>query len=569
MKGTILCIVLALMVARSFGQAGSILEKTTDSILKVWDTPDKPGMAVGILKNGETLYLKGFGLANLETHTPITTDTKFHLDELSKQFTVLAFLLLEEQGKIVLEENIATYIPELPEYAKNIKLKHVLNHCTGLWDYSITRALIGDRPNDVFTHAEALNLIAAQPEPSFVPGTRFSSRTSDTEITLMTAIIEKASGQTLADFTANFIFKPLGMDNTMFSDDYEMMIPNLAESYQATETGFKKRVLNNANAGPTNLYTSAQDLAIWYAQYSKPKTGLAALVQKLHDWVVLDNGNNRKDSWGVLTLARNFWHKERGIPAYWQFGLLGGYGVNMFGFPEQDIFSFVLGNNDQYNGMFAMFPLEPLLEDAYQAPPVVDFDMKKTKKMSLKKLRRFEGDYWDAEGGYARRVYVKNDTLRYFRIESDYESALVPLSDTTFQMVVESDDVVMFEFRPVDEGFHLYVTPGESDPYIYEPYSPRTYEKGALNEFKGTYYNAELNTLYTFAIREGTLTAAHLRNGIIEFQPIMTDVFRGNRPYFNCIRFSREQGVIVGFETVVDGIGKLRFTKVLPDRSSS
>lgn len=561
-KRTVTCLIMVFLISVLRGQTQLDFEKTMDSLFGEWNTNDAPGMAVGILQNGKPRYLNGFGIANLETKSPITTETRFQIDELSKQFTVLAFLLLAEQGKISMDDDIRTYIPRLPEYAQPIRLKHVLNHCTGLWDYSLTRSLIGAKPGDVFTHEQALALIASQRQLGFTPGTRFSTRTSDTEMTLMAEIIAKASGQTLPEFASDFIFAPLRMNNTLFSDDHEAILTNLAESYQATDTGFKKRVLNTSNVGASNLYTSAQDLAIWYSQYSRPKSGLAATIQKLHEFVVLDDGSNRKDSWGILTLARDFWHKERGIPAYWQFGLLGGYGVNMFGFPQQDVYSFVLGNNDQYNGMYAMMAVEPLLKGAYKAPLVVDFNKKGIKKLSAGQLAKFEGDYWDAEGGYARRVFVKNDTLRYHRLESGFESALVPLSETRFQMVVDSDDVVIFEFKKEGEAWQLWVTPGESTPYVYKPYEPMTYDDTDLLEFTGTFYNDELDTVYRFSVVDGNLSASHLKNGTVVFQPIMNDIFWGDRPFFNCLSFIRKGGRITAFELVVDGIENLRFLKV-------
>ncbi len=562
MRRTIINLLGILFMYMGFGQTQLSFEEATDTIFETWNNLDKPGIAAGVLKNGEVIYLKGFGSANLETKTPITPQTKFQVDDLSKQFTVLAFLLLEEQGKISMIDDVRKYIPKLPEYSKKISLKHVLNHSTGLNNYQVVKELIGGKLNDVFTHKNALDLIATQKELNFTPGTEFSYRTSDTELTLMAEIIEKASGQSLADFATQYIFKPLQMSNTLFCDDYEMIIPNVAKSYQATQTGFKKRVLNNANAGPTNLYISAQDLAIWYAQFTSTQNGIASTIQKLHNKAVLDNGKTRKDSWGILTLGRNFWHKERGTPAHWQFGLLGGYGANMFFFPEQNIFSFALGNNNQYNGYYAMLPVEPLLKEHYQEPPVIDFGKIKTKKLSLKKLKQFEGNYWDPKG-YARRVFVENDTLRFARPEGERSAALVPLSNNTFQMVVESDDVVIFTFDKTEIKTRMVIVSGVGDPAIYETYIPKTYVEEHLKTFTGTFYNKELNTTYDFFLDESQLKAKHLRNGTTSFFPVTENVFRSEANYFTSITFdTNTEGAITGFSIHSDDLKNIEFFKI-------
>lgn len=552
-----------LLVLPGFAQMESDIEKNTDSILKVWDDSEKPGIAVGILKKGKVIYLKGFGAANLQTKTPITLQTKFQVDDLAKQFTVLAMFLLEEQGKISFDDDIREYIPELPAYNHKITLNHLLNHSTGLNDYSMIKELIGWRPKDILTHQDALTLISSQKQLSYRPGTDFGRVNSDTEFTLMAEVIKKASGESLVTFTRTYIFEPLKMKNSIFSDDHEMNISGLAESYQQQEDSFKKNVLNNGNAGPTNLYTSAEDLAIWYSQFGNTDSGIAKTIRKLHTLVKLDDGKTYNSSWGSMTLARDFFHKERGIPAYWQFGLTGGYGANMFIFPEQKIISFALGNNNQYNGLYAMAPVEPLLKDHYIFPPVVDFKRLKTKKLSQKKLAVYEGHYWDAKAGYARKIHVESDTLRYYRPEQDRASALVPLGDDTFQMVVGSDDIVKINFERAKDSYNMIVVSGESDQMVHEAYDPVSYSQDDLAEFTGIFYNSFLNTTYTFSQEGGKLMANHLKSGRTEFTSIKKDIFQGNREFFGSINFIRDgEKNILGFRIVTNGITNLEFKKV-------
>lgn len=561
-KDTILFLSTLILLLQTEAQAQdkTSFEDATDAIFEEFQKEDRPGITYGIVQNGEVLYLKGFGMADLETKRPINLQTKFQVDDFAKQFTVLAILLLEEQGKVSFEDDIRKYIPQLPNFSETIQIKHLINHTTGLDDYYAINRLIGASPRDVFTHQDALRLIAAQQVLNHSPGTHFSLRSSDTEITLMAEIVAKASGKSLATYAQEHIFSPLKMTNTLFCDDYEMVIPNLARSYQSTDQGYKKKVINSGNAGPTNLYISVEDMATWYAQFSPTKKGFAKKVQRLHTPVTLDNGTENHNSWGVMSLARDFYHLERGVPKYWIYGLHGGYGANMFLYPEQDLVSFAIGNNDSYNGYYAMRPLEPLLEGHYKAPPIVDFSTIDTKIVAADVLKQYEGYYWDEQRQSSRSIVVENDSLRFGRPGSDMVAALVPLSDGSFQMVVESDDIIIFNFRKLGGETQLSVVSGGSDPTLYSSFEPKTYRFEELREFTGTFYQKELNINFNLSLEDGQLVSTHLHHGKAIFAPEKEDVFRSSSIYFSSISFTRDKnGAIKGFKVTSPGIVNLEF----------
>ena len=337
------------------------LEKQFDSILSPWNNITKPGLAAGVIQNGELLYLKGFGTADIESGKQITPQTKFQIDDLAKQFTVLGILLLEDQGKLSFEDNIRKFLPELPTYKTPIRIKYLLNHTSGLYTLDPIKELMGIRNNAVFTQNDALKIIAAQKELNFEPGTAFSYHTADTEIILMVEIIEKVSGQSFITFTKEHVFNPLGMTNTEFSD-HRKILKNLAKSYAIGEA-ITYNPINDQTLGVTNLYTTAEDLATWFQAFYKDNNALSKLVQQLDSYVILDSGQEFVSTWGKLTLGRYFDHLERGLDKFWQFGLKGGYACNMFRFQSHDFISFVLGNNNRYNGMPAMQLAYAVLED--------------------------------------------------------------------------------------------------------------------------------------------------------------------------------------------------------------
>lgn len=532
-----------------------------DEIFKEYENSTNPGVAAGVIRNGKVIYLKGFGNADVQNNIKITPQTKFHIDDLAKQFTVLAILLLEEEGKISLEDDVSKYISELPKYENTLKIKYLLNHSSGLNNLSVLKELIGVRLNDVFTQQDALNLIASQKRLNFVPGTDFSYLSSDSELILFAEIIAKASDKSFIEYMSESVFEPLKMTNTVFNNERDTL-EDIALSYEVGEQ-LKHNPINDLTLGATNLYTSAEDLAKWYLNYTAPTSLIEKLVGKLDEYVTLDNGKTFNSSWGKMTYGRYFEHSERGIPKMWQYGLTGGYASNMFRFHTKEVITFVIGNNNRYNGFPTMQMANVFLENEFLEPPSIDFTKVKIKKVSNKILEKHEGFYWGEKSGIARQVYLKNDTLRYKRLESDRETLLVPLGDNVFQFMVGSDNKIILEFNNEKRTYSVVI--GDSDEILYNEYEPVVYSNNELSDFKGTFYNKELDVVYAFTKENDTIMASNLRNGITQFYPIKKDIFRSNTLMFSGIKFVRNpKNKVVGFNINTDGVKDLWFDKIKP-----
>ncbi|MEM6319288.1 MAG: serine hydrolase [Bacteroidota bacterium] len=537
------------------------LEQKLDSFYMNWKDADKPGVAAGLLYNGEIVYLKGFGSADIASGRPITPNTPFQISSLSKQFTAFAVLLLAEQGKLNLSDDVRKYVPELPNFGKTITLEHLITQSSGLHEIWGLKAIGGWKAGDVFTQQDALKLICQQKELDFEPGTNFSMTASG--LVLLAEVVTKVAEQSFAEFTKTAIFEPLGMTSTFFKDDHEMMIPNVAHSYQATENGHKKRILNNSMVGPTNLYTSVSDMCKWYLNFDNPKVGSPALIKKMETPVTLANGRQYKSNLGVLAYGQQYWHHERGLPMFWSYGLMAGYACNIFRVPEHGLTSFVLGNNNQYNGMPAMSMVYTLLKDEFPESQVVDFKNIKTEKLTTAQLNQFAGQYWHEEKGYGRRIFNKNDTLRYQHLGAAWDSKLVPLDQNTFQMVVDSDDKIYIKFENENGEMRMLTKSGESEFEPLEKYEPVSYDSEDLAQFSGTYYAEALGITYTLTVKDAQLLATNLRRGAFQFTPVKEDVFRGNDWTMQSIEFDRkESGEIAGFQITFDGISNLRFAKL-------
>ncbi len=534
-------------------------EQKFDSIFSQWKGENVPGVAGGAIHNGRIIYLKGFGSSDLENNVKITPQTKFQVDDLAKQFTVLAILQLEKEGKLSLEDDVRKHITDLPDYKNTLRVKHLLNHSSGLNDLDPIKELLGIKPNDVFTQHDAINLINKQKQLNFIPGTEFSYHTSDTELILLVEIIAKASGKSFKKYTSNHIFKPLSMFNTIFNNERSLM-KNTAISYNVGEDT-KYNPVNDLTLGVTNLYTSAEDLAKWYLNYSNPEKEIGKLVKKLDNYVILNDGKIFNSSWGKMTYGRYFDHAERGVPKMWQFGLVGGYASNMFRFHTKNFTSFVIGNNNRYNGMPAMEMAYEILENNFTEPPSIDFSKVRTKKLSTKKLKKHRGFYWNKKNGGSVQIYVKNDTLRYKGLRSNRENTLVSLDDNTFQFVVRNDDKIILKF--INDKFSVVF--GDSDETIYDKFNLVAPTKNKLNNYTGLFYNDELDVTYTFLIENDNLVTKNLKNGSITFYPIINDTFRSNTLMLSSIKFVKNaEDKIIGFTINTNGVKDLYFDKIKP-----
>lgn len=189
-----------------------------------------PGCAVGVSLNGESVFEKAFGLAEMEHNIANTPQTIFESGSVAKQFTAAALVLLQQDGKLKLDDDVRKYIPELPEYGKPITIRHLLTHTAGLRDWGSVMQLTGaGRGNRVITQELAVDVITRQKHLDFEPGAEYSYSNSGYQ--LAAVIVERVSGKKFGEFTNERIFKPLGMTNSSWRDNYQRLVPGRAQGY--------------------------------------------------------------------------------------------------------------------------------------------------------------------------------------------------------------------------------------------------------------------------------------------------------------------------------------------------
>jgi CubicO group peptidase (beta-lactamase class C family) len=222
----------------------------------------QPGAAVLVLRDGVTVVRAGYGLADREQRVAVTAATNFRLASISKQFTAACILLLMEQDQLRLDDPVARWLPSLPPATRDITLRQLLTHSSGLIDYEdVIPATMTRQLRD----ADVLSLLEAQDRTYFPPGTNY--RYSNSAYVLLALIVEKVSGQSFTEFLGERVFQPLGMRNTVAHVAERTVVSNRAYGY-SHENGVWLRTdqsQTSATLGDGGIYSSIDDLARWDA----------------------------------------------------------------------------------------------------------------------------------------------------------------------------------------------------------------------------------------------------------------------------------------------------------------
>ena len=297
-----------------------------------WDEEGSPGCALGVYHEGDILYEAGYGEANLDHGVPIEPDTRFYIGSVSKQFAAAAIAILADRGEIGLGDDVREHVPEMPKFEEGtITVADLVHHTSGLRDIYSLMSVAGINVADVLSLEEMVELIASQSDLNFPPGEEYLY--SNSGYTLMTAIVENVSGQSLRQFADANIFEPLGMEATHFHDERTKVVPNRAMSYGPDEEGgFYQSYLGNfEGVGPGGLYTTVRDLLAWDRNFEENRIPDAPNFNELmHTRGELNNGETLDYAFGLQI------GEHKGTEVVGHGGSFMGFRADYQRFPEHD-----------------------------------------------------------------------------------------------------------------------------------------------------------------------------------------------------------------------------------------
>jgi CubicO group peptidase (beta-lactamase class C family) len=313
-----------------------------DALFERWHRPDSPGGSVLVMRNGEVVHARGYGMANLEHGIPNRTTTVFDIASVSKQFAAFAIAMLAEEGSLSLDDDVRVHIPELPDFGDTIRIRHLVHHTSGLRDWPGTLRLAGWDYMDVVSYEQILAMAFHQRELNFVPGSDYAY--SNTGYNLLAEIVARVTGGSFREWTRERLFEPLGMRHTHFHDDWTEVVPGRAESYRPAGDGSFRRVVSNLTAiGSSSLFTTIEDLARWIRNFEDPVVGGSQVARQMHERGVLSNGEPVGYAFGLAV------EEYRGAITVSHGGSWGGYRSMLLRLPDHGLAVVILGNASDLN----------------------------------------------------------------------------------------------------------------------------------------------------------------------------------------------------------------------------
>jgi len=452
-----------------------------------------PGCAAGVARPGQPTLLAARGMADLEHPDPLSPASIFESGSLAKQFTAAGILLLAQDGRLSLDDDIRRYLPEIPDYGVPITIRHLLTHTSGLREQWSLLALTGNPPaTQVHSQATILDLASRQKGLNFRPGAEFLY--TNTNYALAAIIIARVSGQSVQQFTDQRLFAPLGMSHARWREDYRTVVPGRATAYFPDDDGFIGGMPFTNVYGNGGLLTTVGDLLRWNAFLDHPTDlpGGPAMIAAMETPGHLNDGTVLEYGLGLeLTRA----HGRRLVA---HSGSTGGYKTWLGRYPEAGVSVAVLCNNGGVDpialgeGLAARALGDEVVETsvaAKAAPPgVVAMPLPAD-------LTPYLGLFRNPVTGELVRTAVVNARLTLTRRTSE-DLAFVGIG--TFRRAEGGELRFVIPRRGPTE---LILNPGPSQAR-YVAVRPAATDLATLADYVGTYYSPELDTRVT-VIREG------------------------------------------------------------------
>ena len=517
-----------------------------DSLFSEWDRTDSPGCALGVVRGGELVYARGYGMANLDLGVAITPASVFHVASVSKQFTAIAAAMLAHEGKLALDDDVRKYVPELPDLGHTITLRQLINHTSGLRDqYGLFR-LAGRRDGDVHSFDDVIEFALRHRRLNFEPGSEYAY--CNTSYTLLALTVERVAGQPFAAVVRERIFEPLDMAHSHIHDDVGRIVPNRASAYEPRDGGGLKVANSNVDAfGAICLHTSVEDLARWLRNF-RERTVAGSVLDEATTPGRLNDGTPLRYGHGLMLGT------YRGLETVSHGGVDAGYRAEMLWFPGADFGVIVLANLATIRpGALARRVADVWLADRLGRDDLLDAP---AVALGEEEMAPLAGLYRDPRTALSRRIKLEDGKLTVNGPFGD-RLEMTPLGEGRFRVGDPAQEVRVVpglagvpEFHEVAPGGQVTIFPAA------EAAAPSS---ETLAGYAGTYTCPELDTRYTFLVRDGRLVLRHRRREDWEMEPTVADAFAV--PEFDFV-FSRDgRGDVDGFDVYSPRIRYLRFDR--------
>ncbi len=554
-------IIVLILIVLSFANSESYSQKLPDSVVtridnlfQKWDKTSAPGCAIGIVRNDSLIYAKGYGMANLENGIPITPETVFYMASVSKQFTGYSIILLARQGKLNLDDDIRKHLPWIHDFGKTLTIRQLLNHTSGLRDDITLAAITGLGYDGMLTQALAINLIKNQTSLNFDPGEQYSY--SNSNYVLLAEIVKTVGGKSFRSFADSAIFKPLGMVNSQFQDNYAGLIKNRALSYSGTRDNKTLNSFQNVyTVGDGGLFSNIIDMAKWVSNLYSPVVGDQLDIEQLTLKGKLNNGKEITYASGIGNSTYN------GRIRYSHSGGLAGYRTIVSAFPELKMGFIVFSNDGDFNLSAKVNELIDIFFTPGKMNNAILIDQNDNSKLLIKDssiFRNYMGNYINEDGTRLNfnlvegrmNLNVQGQSFNLYQLARDTIS-LATRPETRFLFSISGTDTVATQYSPGETRIFRKYTAGNA------------LTNKQMKSYTGTYYSPELDCNYGIELKDGKLILTSNKYADAEISLIGSDDLYTNNWWMGHLKVLRDnKNMVTGFEINDGRIMLLKFIKM-------
>jgi CubicO group peptidase (beta-lactamase class C family) len=404
-----------------------------DTLFHTQERTIRPGIAVAIIREGQITYCQGHGLANMEWEQPVTPHTVFGLGSTTKPFTATAIMLLEQQGKLCLDDTIQTYLPEYPTQEHRVTLRHLLTHTSGIPNFVTQPDFREQHAHTKNSVAEVIALFKDLPF-DFAPGTRYSY--SNSGYVLLGHILERLLDMSYSEVIQRLIFHPLGMTHSYYLTP-EAIIPHRASGYIRTEQGYQhaRFITPAVKHAAGGLASTLEDMILWDSALREERLLDHTTQARMYSPVCLVDGRteNYGFGWEIGHYRQHHYVCHAGgIPGYSAF----------FGrFPDDELTIILLSNRHALDVSALARKIAQIVLDL---PPLARTPV----ALHLQTYRKMVGTYKNVFG----MLEVKEEEQK-LRLHWGKTHTLVPMSETSFYFAEDEDVEVHFE-HPNGQGIY-------------------------------------------------------------------------------------------------------------------
>ncbi len=526
-------------------------EAVVDQLMAAFDRDTSPGVVVGIVRDGEIVFSRAYGMANLTYDIPFTVDTPTNIGSTSKQFTAFAITMLAEQGKLNLDDDVREYIEELPDLGETVTIRHLLTHTSGYREFLNAISMGGRRLDlgDGIERKELIELVQRQPELQNSPGSEWNY--NNTGFGLLAEVVARVSGESFPDWMRTNVFEPIGMTSTMVRVTNAQIVPGASQGYVSSELGGWQNATDLGGAmGAGGIYATVGDLAKWMGNYGTAAVGGQHVIEQMTTPYVLTTGDTTSYGFGLFIDEfrgqRRFQHGGADTAHRSTFGYLPDLNVGMIILSN---FPGVPGNAgakiaEAFFGDLLESEVTEEEEDATQAEEVDN------ESFNPEDFDAFAGRYEMEEVTGFILTFRRDDDQFFVQATGQPEFEIFYRSGTTFELHAVDAQVT---FHRDEDGSVSSITFHQNGDHL----ANRVVDETTINleDYVGRYFSEELEAFYSIVVEDDNLVMQHRRWDDIQLTHGSGEGFAGGFPIASLYFERDENGIVTGFNA---GSGRTR-----------